>query len=290
MSLSAASASMVSAASTTSPSGRDSPAIAPGESPAGNDSTLVEESLPRQARFSARISASSVKTMVASQVSCRTGDEAAKAARAARTSASSPTATRSQISAWRATSTSSDDKVGLGPGSAMALTPLGRRLIGVDDLADQLAADHVAAGEGDMGDIVDAFENGDGFEQPRILAGRQIDLRRIAGDDHLAALAEPREEHLHLHRRGVLCLIENDHGVRERAAAHEGKRSDLDHAGGEAALDPLRRQHIVKRIVERAQIRIDLLAHVARQEAEALAGLDGGTRQDQPVAFAVFQA
>ena len=54
----------------------------------------------------------------------------------------------------------------LGPPSAIALTPFGRRLIGVDDLADQLAANHVAAGEGDMGDILDAFENGHGLEQP----------------------------------------------------------------------------------------------------------------------------
>ena len=74
------------------------------------------------------------------------------------------------------------------------------------------------------------------------------------------------------------------------AAAHEGERRDLDHAGGKAALDPLRRQHVVKRIVKRPQIRIDLLAHVARQEAEPLAGFDGGARQDQPVAFAALQA
>jgi len=39
----------------------------------------------------------------------------------------------------------------------MALTPLGRRLIGVDDFANQLAAHHVAPGEGDIGDVVDAF-------------------------------------------------------------------------------------------------------------------------------------
>ena len=55
----------------------------------------------------------------------------------------------------------------LGPPSAMALTLLGRRLIGVDDLADQLAANHVAAGEGDMVDVLDAFENGDGLDQAR---------------------------------------------------------------------------------------------------------------------------
>ena len=88
----------------------------------------------------------------------------------------------------------------------------------------------------------------------------------------------------------VLRLIENDHGVRQGAAAHEGERRDLDHAGGKPALDPLRRQHVVESIVKRAQIGIDLLAHVAGKEAEPLSSLDRGPRQDQPVAFAAFQA
>ena len=126
--------------------------------------------------------------------------------------------------------------------------------------------------------------------RPEVLARRQVDLGRVAGDDHLALLAEPREEHLELHRRAVLRLIEDDNGMRERAPAHEGERRDLDHAGGEAALDPLRRQHVVKRVVERPQIRIDLLAHVARQKAEPLAGLDRRPRQDQPVASPALQA
>ena len=42
-------------------------------------------------------------------------------------------------------------------------------------------------------------------------------------------------------------------------------------------------QHVVERVVERAKIGIDLLLHVAGQEAEPLAGLDRGARQDQPV-------
>ena len=79
-------------------------------------------------------------------------------------------------------------------------------------------------------------------------------------------------------------------GMRERAPAHEGERRDLDHAGGEAALDPLRRQHVVECVVERPEIGIDLLAHVAGQKAEPLAGLDRRPRQDQPVASAALQA
>ena len=41
--------------------------------------------------------------------------------------------------------------------------------------------------------------------------------------------------------------------------------------------------HVVERVVERAQIGIDLLAHVAGQEAEPLAGLDRRPRQDDAV-------
>ena len=69
----------------------------------------------------------------------------------------------------------------------------------------------------------------------------------------------------------------------KRAAAHEGDRRDLDLARGDPPLDLLGRQHVVERVVERAQIGIDLLLHVAGQEAEPLARLDRRARQDQPV-------
>ena len=119
--------------------------------------------------------------------------------------------------------------------------------------------------------------------RPETWPRRQVDLARIAGDDHPRVLAEPGEEHLHLHRRGVLRLVEDDDGVGQRAAAHEGERRDLDHAGLQAALDLVGRHHVVERVVERAKIGIDLLAHVAGQEAEPLAGLDRRARQDDPL-------
>ena len=78
--------------------------------------------------------------------------------------------------------------------------------------------------------------------------------------------------------------------LRQRAAAHEGERRDLDDAGRQVALHLRRRQHVVERVVERAQIGIDLLAHVAGQEAEPLAGFDGGARQDDALDLAALQA
>ena len=47
----------------------------------------------------------------------------------------------------------------------------------------------------------------------------------------------------------------------------------------ERLLHALERHHVVERIVERAQIRIDLRLHVARKKAEALAGFHRGTRE-----------
>jgi hypothetical protein len=49
--------------------------------------------------------------------------------------------------------------------------------------------------------------------------------------------------------------------------------------GFHALGDLLGRQHVVQRVVERPQVGIDLLAHVAGQEAQPLAGLDRRSRQ-----------
>ena len=125
--------------------------------------------------------------------------------------------------------------------------------------------------------------------RPGFLARRQVDLGRVAGDDHARALAEAGQEHLHLHRGGVLRLVEQHDGVGQRAAAHEGEGRDLDHAGLQAALDVARLHEVVERVVDRAQVGIDLLAHVAGQEAEPLAGLDRRARQDQALGLALLE-
>ena len=65
----------------------------------------------------------------------------------------------------------------------------------------------------------------------------------------------------------------------ERAAAHEGKRRDLDLTRLHAAGNLLRRHHVVQGVVERSQVRVDLLLHVAGQEPQPLAGLHRRPRQ-----------
>src|SRR5262249_49812338 len=82
-------------------------------------------------------------------------------------------------------------------------------LVGLDDLLDQLVAHDVAFVEVHERDAVDRAHDLHRLDEPRRPAGRQIDLRDVAGDDRLRAEPEPREEHLHLLGRRVLRLVED---------------------------------------------------------------------------------
>ena len=110
-----------------------------------------------------------------------------------------------------------------------------------------------------------------------------VDLGDVAGDDRLGVEAHAGEEHLHLLDGGVLGLVDDDEGVVEGAAAHEGQGRDLDHVALEELVDLFGIEQVVEGVVERAQVGVDLLLEVAGQEAEPLAGLDRGTGEDDAV-------
>ena len=119
--------------------------------------------------------------------------------------------------------------------------------------------------------------------RPDLRAVGQVDLGDVTGDHHLGAEAQPGQEHLHLLGRGVLGLVQDDERVVERAAAHVGQRGDLDGAGCHEPRDRLGVDHVVQRVVERAQVGVDLVVERAGQEAEPLARLDRRPGQDDPV-------
>ena len=181
----------------------------------------------------------------------------------------------------------------LSPGSFMAL----RRLLGIaglvvgfDDARDEVAPDHVAGVEPDGLNSLHAAQQPDRLLQPRLLPRRQVDLAGIAGDGHLGAVADAGEEHLHLHRCAVLRLVEDHERVRESAAAHERERRDLDGAAQEIALHLRGGQHVVEGIIERAQVGVDLFAHVAGKKAQPLARLDGGAGEHDALHLPALQA
>src|SRR5229473_7400292 len=83
-------------------------------------------------------------------------------------------------------------------------------VIGSHDLCHQLVSYDVLVGEYDAADAIDVRKQANRLGKAGGLATRQVDLAGIAGDDHAAVLAQPGQEHLHLHRGGVLCLVKND--------------------------------------------------------------------------------
>ena len=140
-------------------------------------------------------------------------------------------------------------------------------------------AHHVRAREAADGDVVYALQHAHGLLEAAHLVAGQVYLRHVAGYDHARAEAYAREEHLHLLAGGVLCLVEDDKAVVQRAPAHVGQGRDLYVAALEVLVIGVRAQHLKERVVERAQVGVNLALQIAGQEAEALARLHGGARQ-----------
>src|SRR6266545_2855321 len=141
-------------------------------------------------------------------------------------------------------------------------------LVRLDDPLHELVPDDVLVREADEGDAVDAGQDVLYLDEARRLLARQVDLRDVTRDDDLRAEAEPCQEHLHLLRARVLRLVEDDERVVEGAAAHERERCDLDDPLVEVRLDPVGLEHVVQRVEQRPQVRIDLRERAARADAE----------------------
>ena len=77
-------------------------------------------------------------------------------------------------------------------------------------------------------------------------------------------------------RARVLRLVEDDERVVQRPSAHERERRHLDRPPLHVGVEPVGVEHVEEGVEQRAHVRIDLCEHVAGEEAEPLAGLDGG--------------
>ena len=88
---------------------------------------------------------------------------------------------------------------------------------------------------------------------------------------------------------GVLRLVQDDAGAVQRPAAHVGQRGDLDGPVGHELVQLAGRDHVLQRVVQRLEIRVQLVLEVAGQEAQALPRLHGRPREDDPLDLAVLQ-
>ena len=158
-------------------------------------------------------------------------------------------------------------------------------LVGSHDALDEGVADDVALLEVAEVDALDAVEDVDGVQQSGLARVGQVDLGDVAGDDGLGAVAHAGKEHLHLLDGGVLGLVHDDEGVVEGASAHEGQGGDLDDVALEELVDLFGIEQVVEGVVERAQVGVHLFLEGSGKEAEALAGLDRGTDENDAADF-----
>ena len=100
---------------------------------------------------------------------------------------------------------------------------------------------------------------------------------------------ESGQEHLHLFRRRVLGLVENDIGVVERPSPHISERRHLDQAVLHVLPEILRTHDLVERVVQRPQIGIHLTLKVTGKKAEFLARFYSGSCHDDPLDLLVLE-
>ena len=151
-------------------------------------------------------------------------------------------------------------------------------------------ADNVALFEADDSDALDRFEELGGTQETRLLVAGKVDLSEVASDDKLGVATHTGKEHLELSGGCVLSLVEDDKGVVESASAHKGKRSDFDGAVVPVRQKFLLRYHIAERVVERLEVGVEFLAHIARKESEVFARLDSRASEDNATHLAVLES
>src|SRR4029079_12459899 len=93
------------------------------------------------------------------------------------------------------------------PALADVPAPLRVDPVRIDDALHQLVPDDVLAVEQDEGEVLDVAQDLAHLDQTGALSAWQVDLRDIAGDDHLRAEPEAGEGKLHLLWGGVLRLV-----------------------------------------------------------------------------------
>src|SRR3984893_399580 len=100
-------------------------------------------------------------------------------------------------------------------------------LIGLDDALDERMTHDILRIEKSECDTLNPAQHVDYMAQAGLLAVGKICLRHITRHDRLGAEPDAGKRHINLLDGSVLCLVEDDERIIERAAAHEGQWRDL---------------------------------------------------------------
>lgn len=144
-------------------------------------------------------------------------------------------------------------------------------------------ADYIIGSEMSNAHASDILQDSQRFVETGPDASGQVSLRAVAGNNHLGAVAKAGEEHLHLLAGSILSLVEDDEGFAEGAAAHIGERGDLNDTLGHELLINVVAHQLGESIVQRAEVGVNLVGEISRQEAQPLTGLYSGASQHNAV-------
>ena len=139
------------------------------------------------------------------------------------------------------------------------------------------------------GNARDAFEKVHSAYQAAVRLVGQVNLGGISGHDELGIPAHSGEEHLQLPEVGVLSLVQNYAGAVQGTAPHIGQRRNLNGPVSYEFLQFLRGNHIPERIVQRLQIRVQLVLEVPGQKAQPFSGLHCGPCEYDSLHLPQFQ-
>ncbi len=114
------------------------------------------------------------------------------------------------------------------------------------------------------GNSFDRRENFSDLFQPRAGAGREIDLGNISRNDCLGPETQPGEKHHHLFGGSVLGFIQDNEGVVQGAAAHEGQGSDFNDAFLHELGGFIKIHHIIEGVIKGPQVGINFFIEIAR--------------------------
>src|ERR1051326_3799466 len=156
-------------------------------------------------------------------------------------------------------------------------------IVGTHDALHKMMPHHVLLGEEVEENSLDRLEHLHRLQQAALARVGQVNLGNVAGDHHLGVEAHAGHEHLHLLGRRVLRLVQDDERIVQGAPAHEGDGRDLNHVALQVAVHSLLVHQVVERVIEWAEIGVDLLLQRSGQKAQALTGLDRRPCQDDPV-------
>ena len=262
----------------------DRPAGAPASS-SGNASTSVTRLEPRCSRLSAAHAALADERLRRARRRARPRPPARR--RRARATAASSTAQRVRLTTSTATAHGSS------PSRPGALRPRGRRasawpparsscvLVGGHDALHELVAHHVAAVEVDEGDVVDRRA---APRAPSPAPTVRPPGRSICVTSPVTTILEPkprRVRNIFICSGVVFCassrMMNESLSVRPRMKA-SGATSISPFSMSAAEL--LAVDHVVERVEQRPEVRVDLLRDGAGQEAEALPRLHRRPRED----------